>query len=200
MAASPNSRARKRANAFSKSCRAARRRDATVFGLASTISAISTAVISSISARTNTSRLSSSSPASRPSKMRTASTRSSEAAGPLSRSAWQGLHLGHILAGPVAGFALVGSPVVPHHMHKDLEHPGLELRASLEFGQPAVHDHEDVLHDIVDVGRAHPHAAHGSPHEFHLLFVDRVEVQHRAHHASRRRWRNRGQARQGISC
>jgi len=99
----------------------------------------------------------------------------------------QGLNLGWIVSRLVSRLALVGAPVVPHHVHQDLEDPGLELGSAFEFGQPAVHHEEYLLHHIICIGWPDPHATHRAPHKIQLSLVHRIEV--RDAHAS---WQGRG--------
>ena len=147
-----------------------------MFTFASTISAICTAVICSISARTKDLALVliqfGQQTVENPQGLDSFQRRR----GTVFVIGRQGVDLGWIFCGPISGFALVGAPVVPHHMHQDLEHPGLELRPALELGQTAVHDEEHLLHHIVHVRWPDSHATHRPPDKIHLRLVHGIEV------------------------
>ena len=65
----------------------------------------------------------------------------------------------------------------PHHAPRDPEQPGLDVRAPLELMQPALHDDEHFLNDVIDVHLTYAQAAGGAPYKIHVSLVDLLDAQ-----------------------
>ena len=78
------------------------------------------------------------------------------------------------------------APVRAGRTKRDLEEPGLDRSEAVELAQPAVHDHEDVLHRVLDEGLGNAHAAQNAPHESGVVGVDVVEHEGSNGHARSR--------------
>ena len=78
------------------------------------------------------------------------------------------------LVGPAAAPAVVRGDA-----HADAEQPGRDARAAIERVQPPVHDHEDVLRDVVEIRRMDAEPLQAEPDEARVLTVDRAHLQRR---------------------
>jgi hypothetical protein len=91
-----------------------------------------------------------------------------------------------------AGELAVGSPalaaaMILRDLEQDAEEPRADRGARLELREPAVHDEEDVLHDVVDHAVRKTEAARVAPHEIEVGLVDLLVGHALAEHDARRR-------------
>lgn len=63
--------------------------------------------------------------------------------------------LGHRVV-PAERVAGAGAAVLRHRAARHLEEPGVEAIFGAQLGQPALQPDEDVLQDVLDVGRGDP--------------------------------------------